>query len=100
MPITPGPWMMGRWSHGSGALWINSPTVHIGCVDGDSLDSEADARALAAVPKLIEACLAAEPHHQGGHSKVGALLREALKLAGVSLTPEQRLHPDRGKRLE
>lgn len=43
--------------------------------------AESNAQAISALPELLAACQAALPHHQGGHSAVGMLLREAIAKA-------------------
>jgi hypothetical protein len=47
----------------------------------DRIAALADARLIAAAPDLLEACQMAMPHHQGGHSAVGAALRTAIAKA-------------------
>jgi hypothetical protein len=42
---------------------------------------DANAKLIAAAPELLEACIEAEKHHQGGHSEIGFKLREAIKKA-------------------
>jgi len=43
--------------------------------------TKADATLIASAPDLLRACIEAEKHHQGGHSEIGHLLREAIKKA-------------------
>lgn len=42
---------------------------------------EANAKLVVAAPILLEACIKALEHHQGGHSEIGFILREAIKKA-------------------
>lgn len=54
---TPGPWEWGRWGHHEGhtrdTMWINGGSIHIGCLDGESRNPEADARLIAEAPALL-----------------------------------------------
>jgi len=40
-----------------------------------------NAKLFTAAPKLLDACIKAEKHHQGGHSEIGIQLREAINKA-------------------
>lgn len=40
-----------------------------------------NAKLIAAAPDLLEACIEALKHHQGGHSYIGYKLRKAIKKA-------------------
>jgi hypothetical protein len=42
---------------------------------------KANAKLIAAAPDLLNACIEAETHHQGGHSELGDLLRNAIRKA-------------------
>lgn len=83
---TPGPWF-----YESGYVCaemyrerrqIERPSiVHV----WDTISSDeavGNALLIAAAPELLKACEAALPHHQGGHSEVGRLLRAAIAKAG------------------
>jgi hypothetical protein len=41
----------------------------------------ANAKLMLAAPYLLDACLKALPHHQGGHSEVGLALKQAINKA-------------------
>lgn len=97
---TPGPWRAVLYTHPTFTIWdIVAPesafepsgrffggslpkadgTEHEYSVNEDM--SEADAHLIAAAPDLLAACEAALPHHQGGHSDTGRLLRAAIAKA-------------------
>lgn len=44
-------------------------------------ERKANAKLISAAPKLLEACIAAEKHHQGAHSEIGYMLRKAIEKA-------------------
>jgi hypothetical protein len=89
---TPGPWAAYR----SGDTWhIRSVTAEVGIASvppsepGKVVRTDAaDARLIAAAPDLLAACELALPHHQGGHSAVGAALRVAIAKATASAAQE------------
>jgi len=47
----------------------------------ESIWRKKDIALIAAAPDLLEACIKAEKHHQGYHSEIGSILREAIKKA-------------------
>lgn len=88
---TPGPWKVYARATKSSNFGGYSNLVHatddrgpcsVARVRGGNHDDrevvDANARLIAAAPELLEACKRALPHHQGGHSEVGALLRAAI----------------------
>ena len=49
---------------------------------GESMKNwDANGKLIAAAPNLLAACQAALRHHQGGHSEIGDILKEAIKKA-------------------
>ncbi len=42
---------------------------------------KANCKLITASPILLQACIEAEKHHQGAHSEIGAILREAIEMA-------------------
>jgi len=59
-----------------------TPCEWIAKVRGNNLEErEANAKLMAAAPELLEACIEALKHHQGGHSEIGFKLKEAIKKA-------------------
>lgn len=50
------------------------------CGEGDE-EYLFNAKLIKAAPDLLKACVEAEKYHQGGHSEIGFLLREAIKKA-------------------
>ncbi|HKB54226.1 MAG TPA: hypothetical protein VKD22_09510 [Ramlibacter sp.] len=77
---TPGPWTADEFDEDQTCVWSAGGILvcHACTVDAEG---EANARLVAAAPDLLEACRLALPHHQGGHSKVGAALRAAIAKA-------------------
>lgn len=87
---TPGPWFAVDYS---GTICIQDGHMYddrdLLCYDpvfsdNDPLSKEevdANAKLIVAAPELLEACIAALEHHQGGHSEIGFKLREAIKKA-------------------
>ena len=50
-------------------------------VNTGTAECKANAKLIAASPELLNACIEALKHHQGGHSEIGHILREAIKKA-------------------
>lgn len=88
---TPGPWCR-DWIYGA-IRHINKNVDEESFASCDHRHGEAgpdtpnvrrnpeDADLIAAAPDLLAACLAALPHHQGGHSTVGRMLAAAIAKA-------------------
>lgn len=91
MTITGGTWKIGK----VGGCVVTDDMTTVFFTKRDSPDSvkyyggsliaescrDADAKLIAAAPDLLKVCIEVEKHHQGQHSELGFMLREAIKKA-------------------
>lgn len=76
-------WKNKRCADGIELVITDSRGHGIACLltKGGGEKEVANAMLLAASKNLLEACIEAEKHHQGGHSDVGIMLRSAIDKA-------------------